>query len=208
MEHFLSSWGYLALVVLTVAEAACVPFPSEVTVGFAGYLASTGKLNLALVIMLGTLGETLGAFVGYAIGRVGGRPLVDRFGRYVLLSHEDLDRAERWFDHKGEWSVLIGRVVPIIRTFIALPAGLAEMQPVRFGLLTFTGSLVWVGALAGAGYGLGDEWHRLTKGFSVAGYVLVGIAVLVIAAFVVHRFRRVRAQASVEASGTAGKPVG
>lgn len=208
MEHFLSSWGYLALVVLTVSEAACIPFPSEVTVGFAGYLASTGKLDLALVIVLGTLGETVGAFIGYAIGRVGGRPLVDRFGRYVLLSHEDLDRAERWFDHRGEWSVLVGRIVPIIRTFIALPAGLAEMQPVRFGLLTFTGSLVWVGALAGAGYGLGGEWHRLTKGFSVAGYVLVGLAVLAIAAFVVHRWRQVRAEASVEVSDTAGRPVG
>lgn len=205
MEHFLSSWGYLALVILTVAEAACVPFPSEVTVGFAGYLASTGKLDLAAVIILGTLGETAGAFVGYGIGKVGGRPLVDRFGRYVLLSHDDLDRAERWFDSRGEWSVLVGRVVPIIRTFIALPAGLAEMQPVRFGILTFTGSLVWVGALAGAGYGLGGEWHHLTKGFSVAGFVLVGLAVVAIAAFVVHRWRRVRAEDAP--SGGAAKPV-
>jgi len=206
VEHFLSSWGYLALAILTVSEAACIPFPSEVTVGFAGYLASTGKLNLALVIVLGTLGETVGAFIAYGVGRLGGRPLVDRFGRYVLLSHDDLDRAERWFDHRGEWSVLIGRVVPIIRAFIALPAGVAGMQPFRFGILTFTGSLVWVGALAGTGYGLGGEWHRLVHGFSLAGYVLVGLAVVAIAVFIVHRWRHIRAEPS--RSDSAAKPVG
>jgi membrane protein DedA with SNARE-associated domain len=194
VEHFLSSWGYLALVLLTMAEAACIPFPSEVTVGFAGYLASTGRLDLAIVIVLGTAGETVGAFIGYGIGRLGGRPLVERFGRYVLLSHADLDRAEHWFDHRGEWSVLIGRVVPIVRTFIALPAGVAEMQPARFGILTSTGSLVWVGSLAGAAYSLGGQWHRLTHGFSVAGYVLVALAVLAIAGFVLNRWRHVRAE--------------
>src|ERR1700691_1357259 len=142
VQSFLHHWGYLALVLLTVAEAACIPIPSEVTVGYAGYLASTGRLNLAAVIVLATLGETVGAFISYAIGRFGGRAFVDRFGRYVLLSHADLDRAERWFERRGEWSVAIGRVVPLVRTFIALPAGLAEMAPVRFGLLTAAGSLV------------------------------------------------------------------
>ncbi|HUC38161.1 MAG TPA: DedA family protein [Acidimicrobiales bacterium] len=200
MEHFLSSWGYLALALLTVAEAACIPFPSEVTVGFAGYLASTGRLDLAAVIALGTAGETVGALIGYGIGRFGGRRLVDRFGRYVLLSHEDLDRAQRWFDRRGEWSVLVGRVVPLVRTFIALPAGVAQMQPVRFTLLTCLGSLVWIGALAGAGYGLGGQWHRLTHGFSVAGYVLFALAVVAIAGFVFLRWRRVRADRNQSAA--------
>lgn len=194
MEHFLSSWGYLALALLTVAEAACIPFPSEVTVGFAGYLAWKGQLNLAAVIALGTAGETVGALIGYSIGRFGGRRLVDRFGRYVLLSGTDLDRAERWFERRGEWSVLVGRVVPVIRTFIALPAGLAEMQPVRFGILTSIGSLVWVGSLAGAGYGLGGQWSKLTHGFSLAGYVLVAVAVICIAGFIFLRWRHVRSE--------------
>jgi membrane protein DedA with SNARE-associated domain len=119
---------------------------------------------------------------------------VERFGRYVLLSHADLDRAERWFDHRGEWSVLIGRVVPVVRTFVALPAGVAQMQPARFGILTSTGSLVWIGSLAGASYSLGGQWHKLTHGFSVAGYVLVVLAVLAIAGFVLHRWRQVRAE--------------
>ncbi len=201
MEHFLSSWGYLALALLTVAEAACIPFPSEVTVGVAGALASgavisgvRGDLNLGLVIVIGTAGETVGALIGYSIGRFGGRPLVNRFGRYLLLTSGDLDRAEQWFERRGEWSVLVGRVIPVIRTFIALPAGLAEMQPVKFVILTSIGSLVWVGSLAGAGYGLGGQWNRLTHGFSLAGYVLVAVAVLCIAGFIFLRWRHVRAE--------------
>ncbi len=213
MEHFIVQWGYLAVFVLTVVEAACIPIPSEVTLGVAGALASGASLsggseahplNLAVVIVLGTLGETLGASVAYAVGRFGGRPLVERFGRFVLLSHADLDRAERWFNTKGEWSVLVGRVVPLIRTFIALPAGLADMQVVRFGLLTALGSLVWVSVLAGVGFALGPQWHTITHGFSAAGYVLGGVAVAAIAGFVVHRWRHVRAEATGRARAGVG----
>jgi membrane protein DedA with SNARE-associated domain len=194
VEHFLSSWGYLALALLAVAEAACIPIPSEVTVSFGGYLASTGKLELALVIVIATVGETVGALIGYSIGRFGGRRLVDRFGRYVLLTHADLDRAQSWFDGRGEWGVLIGRVVPVIRTFISLVAGVAEMQPVRFAVLTFLGSLIWVGALAGVGYGLGGEWHRITHGFSLAGYGLIALAVVVVGVWIINRWRHMRAE--------------
>jgi membrane protein DedA with SNARE-associated domain len=200
VSHFIHHWGYVAIVVLTVAEAACIPIPSEVTVGYAGFLASTGRLNLAVVIILATLGETVGAYIAYVVGRTGGRALVDRFGRYVLLSHADLDRAEHWFERRGEWSVAVGRVVPVIRTFIALPAGLAEMPAVRFGLLTAGGSLVWIGALAGAGYALGDRWNKLTHGFSIAGYIAAALAVLAIAAFLFHRWRTLRAERLLAAS--------
>jgi membrane protein DedA with SNARE-associated domain len=194
VQSFLHHWGYLALVLLTVAEAACIPIPSEVTVGYAGYLASTGRLNLAVIIVLATLGETVGAFISYAIGRFGGRAFVDRFGRYVLLSHADLDRAEDWFQRHSDWGVAVGRVVPLVRTFIALPAGVAEMPLVRFGLFTAGGSLIWIGALAGAGYGLGGKWSKLTHGFSIAGYLFGAVVVLAIAAFLVHRFRQLRAE--------------
>ena len=194
MQSFLHHWTYLALVVLTVAEAACIPIPSEVTVGYAGYLASTGRVNLVVVILLATLGEMVGAFIAYVVGRTGGRAFVDRFGRYILLSHADLDRAEGWFERRGEWSVAVGRIVPLVRTFIAFPAGVAEMPPVRFGLLTGAGSLVWIGALAGAGYALGNRWNKLTHGFSLAGYVIAALVVLAIAAFLLHRFRQLRAE--------------
>lgn len=194
MAHFIHHWGYLALLVLTVAEAACIPIPSEVTVGYAGYLASTGRLNLAVIILLATLGELVGAYISYAIGRFGGRAFVDRFGRYVLLSHSDLDRAERWFDQRGEWSVAVGRVVPFVRTFIALPAGVAEMPLLRFGLLTAAGSLVWIAALAGAGDALGNRWNKLTHGFSTAGYLIGALVVLAIAAFLYHRWHQLRSE--------------
>jgi membrane protein DedA with SNARE-associated domain len=204
VQNFLHHWGYLALVLLTVAEAACIPIPSEVTVGYAGFLASTGRLNLVLVIVLATVGETVGAFISYAIGRYGGRAFVDRFGRYVLLSHADLDRAEHWFERRGDWSVAVGRVVPLVRTFIALPAGVAEMPLLRFGLFTAGGSLVWIGALAGAGDALGGKWNKLTHGFSVAGYVVVAVVVLAIAAFLVHRWRQMRAERQGQTPPPAG----
>jgi len=203
VQNFLHHWGYLALVLLTVAEAACIPIPSEVTVGYAGYLASTGRLNLAVIIVLATLGETVGAFISYAIGRFGGRAFVDRFGRYVLLSHADLDRAEAWFQRHGDWGVAVGRVVPLVRTFIALPAGVAEMPLLRFGLFTAGGSLIWIGALAGAGYGLGSKWSKLTHGFSIAGYLFAVVVVLAIAAFLLHRFRQLRAERQGPAAGAA-----
>ena len=192
MQHFLSSWGYLALVVLTFAEAACVPIPSEVTLGYAGYLASTGKLEIAAVIVLATLGELAGSYVGWSIGRFGGRALVDKFGRYVLLTHSDLDRSERWFRKRGEPAVFFGRIMPVVRTFISIPAGLAEMSLVRFGLATLAGSAVWCAAIALTGYELGGEWNKLTKGFSAAGYVLVGLAVVAFAVFILHRLSVVR----------------
>ncbi len=192
VEHFLSSWGYVALFLLTFAEAACVPIPSEVTLGYGGYLASTGKLEVALVIVLAVVGEFLGSFVGWSIGRFGGRPLVDKFGRYVLLSHSDLDRTERWFRRRGEPAVFFGRVLPVVRTFISIPAGLAEMSLVRFGLATFAGSAIWCTAIALVGYELGGEWSKITKGFSAAGYVLVAIAVVIIAAFILHRLSVLR----------------
>ncbi|MGH9172215.1 MAG: DedA family protein [Acidimicrobiales bacterium] len=193
MEHLLSSWGYLALVLLTFAEAACIPIPSEVTLGFAGYLAaSTGKMEIVVVIVLATLGEVAGAFVGWAIGRWGGRPLIEKLGRYVLLTPADVDKSEAWFARRGEPAVFFGRILPIVRTFISLPAGVAEMKPVRFGLATLAGSLVWCSALGIAGYELGRKWNEVTKGFSDAGYLLVLIAVAVVALGITHRVQAVR----------------
>ena len=208
MQSFLSSWGYLALLVLTFAEAACIPIPSEITLGFAGFLASPSAgtahhhhLQLVLVILLATLGVLCGSFVGWGIGRYGGRPLIERLGKFVLLTNSDLDRSERWFATRGEPAVAIGRVLPIIRTFISLPAGVAEISPIRFGIATAAGSLVWCSALAIAGYELGGSWNHLTKGFSYAGYVLAAIVVIAVAAFIAHRYsvvRRERGQGPTE----------
>lgn len=200
MEHLLSSWGYVAVVLLTIAEAACIPIPSEVTLGFGGYLASTGRLELVAVILLAVAGELAGAFIAYAVGRTGGRALVDRLGRYVLLTKGDVDRAEHWFARRGDTAVLIGRILPIVRTFVSLPAGVAEMDVTRFGLFTLAGSAAWCTALALTGYELGSSWRRITSGFSTAGYVLAGLAVLVIAAFIGHRWSAVRRERRASAA--------
>jgi len=203
VEHFIASYSYLAIFLLTIAEAACIPIPSEITLGAGGVLASGVSLsggvehhplNLALVIVVGVAGELVGSFTSYVVGRTGGRALVDRFGKYLLLSHRDLDRAEAWFARRGEPAVLVGRVVPVVRAFISFPAGMAEMAPVRFGLYTLVGVTVWVGSLASVGYALGGSWHAMVKGFSDASYVIVALVVVGLGLVVAHRLRARRAE--------------
>jgi membrane protein DedA with SNARE-associated domain len=190
VQHFIAQWGYLAVFLLSVAESACVPFPSEVTLTFGGALAAEGRLVLGAVILLGALGETAGGIVAWAVGRFGGRPLVERAGRFVLVSPHDLEIAERWLARRGSLGVLVGRVVPVVRTFQSLPAGVARMRLARFAVLTFLGSLLWDGALAGVGYGLGARWHRITHGFHAATVVLAVLVVAAVAVFIGHRASR------------------
>ncbi|HUZ19594.1 MAG TPA: DedA family protein [Acidimicrobiales bacterium] len=216
MESFLQHSGYLALVVLAFAEACCIPFPSEITFGFAGFLSASGSLgtsghhlNLVAVIVLGTVAEVAGSFVSYGIGRVGGRPLVERVGRYVLLTTADLDRAERWFDGRGEFSVLVGRAMPLIRSFVSVVAGVAEMSPLRFGVFSLIGTAIYTAAVASAGYALNGAWHSLVHGFSLAGYVLAALVVVTVAAFIAHRWSSLRKQGprpEVSRPGPSGQP--
>lgn len=196
MQHFLETWGYLAVFVLTVLESACVPIPSEVTLGLSGALASGavlggshGSLNLGFVIAAGIAGSVVGSLLAYVVGRTGGRALVDRYGKYVLLSHADLDKAEMWFSRRGEWMVLYGRVLPFIRTFISLPAGMAEMNVVKFTAFTVIGVSIWVALLSSIGYALGDSWNKMVAAFGIAGYVIAAGVVLAVIVFLVHRYR-------------------
>jgi membrane protein DedA with SNARE-associated domain len=193
VTHFVSTAGYGAIFVLCVLQSCCVPTSSELTMGLAGALAAQGKLSLLMVIAVGVLGEVIGAYVAWMIGRYAGRAVVDRFGRYVLVSHRDLDRAEAWYDRHGRFGVFGSRLLPVIRGFVAVPAGIAEVPLVRFGLLTAGGSLLWDGAWAGIGYGVGGQWHALAKGFGDIGYVLAALAVCVIAFGIFHRYRSYKA---------------
>jgi membrane protein DedA with SNARE-associated domain len=215
MNHFLETWGYLAIFVLTLLESACVPIPSEVTLGFSGALASGavisgvhGNLNLALVIVVGIIGSLVGSVVVYVIGRTGGRTLVDRYGRYVLITHRDLDRVESWFNRRGDWVVLVGRVIPVVRTFISLPAGLARMNAAKFVLFTTIGVAAWVSLLSFIGYSVGTKWASVTKGFSYVSYVVVVLAVFAIAAFVLHRLRALRAERDTATRAGGNGPTG
>jgi len=180
----ISAAGYAGVAGLMAVESACIPLPSEVIMPFAGYLASTGRFSLVLAATAGAVGCNLGSTVAYAVGARGGRPLVERWGRYVLLSSEDLDRAERFFRRYGGVAVLVGRLLPVIRTFIALPAGIARMPQLKFQLYTFVGSWPWCYALAYVGYVLGERWksdprlravmHRFD--FAVVGLLALGLA--------------------------------
>ena len=155
MQHVLIDHGYLALVLLGFIEACCVPIPSEVTFGFAGVLAASGKLELWVVILLGSAAEILGSLVAYSVGRFGGRPLVERVGRYVLITSRDLDRAERWFSGRGEFAVLIGRAMPVIRAFVSLAAGIADMPVAKFLVFGGLGTLLYATTLASIGGAVG-----------------------------------------------------
>jgi len=204
-EGFVSSWGYLAIFVLSVGQSCCVPTSSELTMGFAGVLAASGKLNLAGAIAAGATGEIVGAYIAWVIGRTGGRALVDRWGKYVLLSHRDLDRAEAWYGRHPRWGVFGSRLVPLVRNFAALPAGVAEVPLLRFGLMTAAGSLIWDGAMAGIGYGVGTQWKSIMSGFSDAGYVLGFVLLCAVAFVIVHRaisYREATAEADVTETGT------
>ena len=199
--NLVSSWGYLAIFGLSVLQSCCVPTSSELTLGFGGVLAAQGKLSLAGVIAAGTSGEVVGAYLAWVIGRTGGRAVVDRYGRYLLLTHRDLDRAEDWYQRHGRFGVFGSRLLPVVRNFVAVPAGVAEVHPVRFGLLTLAGSLIWDSAMALIGYALGTRWKSVMHGFSDAGYLLLGLAVLALVVLFVHRYRSYKAATASPAAG-------
>jgi membrane protein DedA with SNARE-associated domain len=196
MQSFLAHNGYIALILLAFLEACCAPISSEVVFGFAGVLAYQGKLNLAAVIVAGTLAEMAGSYVSYTVGRVAERPVVERFGRYLLITRADLDRAERFLTGRGGWAIPLSRVLPLVRSFASLVAGFARVPPIRFGLLSLTGTVIYVATVSSIGYGLGSVWNRVAHDLSVAGYVIGALVVLAIAAFIIIRVRELRREAA------------
>ena len=196
MESFLTSAGYAALILFGILEAACIPISSEITFGFAGVLAYEGHLNLALVIILGTAAEMVGSYISYAVGRVGGKPLVQKLGRYVLVTQNDVDRAERFLAGRGSWAVVVGRMLPFVRAFTSIVAGLVRIPALRFGVLSLIGTVIYATVLSVAGYQLGHAWNRVSHGLAVVGYVLFALAVIAIAGFVLYRLRQFRREAA------------
>ena len=186
----LNAAGYWGVLGLMAIESACVPLPSEIILPFAGFLVSMGRLNLFLVATVGALGCNLGSAIAYAVGAHGGRPAVRRWGKYVLLTEHDVDLAERFFVRYGGPAVLVGRLLPGIRTFIALPAGVARMPLGRFHAYTFVGSWPWCLALAWAGMKLGNAWDDMPGLHTIFHYfdfAVAAIAVVVVARFVWSR---------------------
>ncbi len=208
MQQFIASYGYLAIFVLMMAESACIPVPSEVTMVFGGALAAGAvagaHLNLPLVIAVGVAGNVAGSYIAWGVGAYGGRAAWRRWGRYVLLRPSDIDRADRWFGRHGTKAVFFGRLLPVVRTFISLPAGIARMSPVRFGIYTLAGCIPWTAALAWAGYAVGANWQHVANDFHGATYALAAVIILLVVIAVgllVRRRVRDRAQHRDAASG-------
>jgi membrane protein DedA with SNARE-associated domain len=156
----ISTLGYPGVVLLMGIESACIPLPSEIIMPFSGYLVYTGRFDLWAVAIAGAVGCVLGSLVAYWVGMYGGRPVIEKYGRYVLISLHDLDLADKWFARRGEVIVFASRLLPVIRTFIAFPAGVAKMNLTRFVLYTFFGSLPWCLGLAYVGQKLGEQWDK------------------------------------------------
>ncbi|WP_419809312.1 DedA family protein [Sphingomonas sp.] len=191
----ISAGGYLGITLLMAIESACVPLPSELIMPFAGYLVSTGRFDIWLAATAGALGCNLGSVVAYEAGKRGGRPFVERWGKYLLIGTDELDAADRFFARWGSWAVLIGRLIPVIRTFIAFPAGVARMRLLPFHLYTFVGSWPFCFALALVGRELGERWNsdpRVKALFHRADLVIGIVLVLLIGLYVWHRVNGIR----------------
>src|ERR1700742_77420 len=155
----IASGGYFSVIILMAIQSACIPIPSEVIMPLAGYALAHSQLDLIILATVASLASNLGSIPAYWVGARGGRPMVERYGSYLLLSRRDLDLVDRFFDRFDSIAVLIGRMLPIVRTFIAFPAGVAKMGQVKFHIYTFIGSWPWCYALAYVGMKLGDQWQ-------------------------------------------------
>lgn len=193
-------YGYLAIFVLMLLESACIPIPSEVTMLFGGALASAGfvaggkELDLLWVVIAGTAGNLVGSWLAYWAGAVGGKPLVDRWGRYLLIRPHEVDRAHAWFEQFGEATVFVSRMIPVVRTFISVPAGVARMNFAKFTLYTVLGCLPWTFTLAWLGYILGDNWAAAERIIRPVALVVVITIIVGGVWWVARRWRRVRAE--------------
>jgi len=210
MEHLIYSpaVAYVVFFSILFVSAMAIPVGSEIATLTAGALASGElhpgpHLSLPVVIIVGTVAEVAGSGAGYAIGRYGGRTIVDRWGKYILLTHKDLDRADAWFARRGDLTVLIGRFIPLVRSFVSLVAGIGEMTVWKFFTFTAIASAIWVSAMASIGYALGSSIHHVLKGFSYAGIVAGVIVILIIAVGIVHRVVTSRSERRSAAEGQA-----
>jgi membrane protein DedA with SNARE-associated domain len=205
MTSFLVSHAIYAIIIFGVLEAMCIPISSELTFLLGGAIASgavTGAQqhpSLALVIILGTLAELVGSYISYGVGRAGGRPLVRRWGKYVLVTEADVSRAERFLVGRGVWALPVARMLPFVRAFASIVAGLVDIPALRFGVLSLIGTVIYVAALSSIGYSLGSEWGKVNHGLTQISYVVVAVVVLAIIGFVLLRLREFRKEAAAAA---------
>ncbi|MDZ4209729.1 MAG: DedA family protein [Candidatus Curtissbacteria bacterium] len=196
ITNWIASLGYPAIFVLMTLESALIPIPSEVTLPHAGFVVAIGKFNLWLVVLIGALGNLVGSLLAYALGYWGQetfvRNLIKKYGKFLLLTIEDFDQAEKWFREHGGKIAFFSRLLPVVRTFISLPAGISEMNVVRFSIFTFAGSFIWSAFLTYLGVILGQNWHTLGDYFHKFDVLIVIGALALIAAYVYHKLKKIK----------------
>jgi membrane protein DedA with SNARE-associated domain len=185
----ISSLGYSGVVLLMAIESACIPLPSEIIMPFAGFLVFKGEMTLWGVAFAGAFGCVVGSIPAYYLGMYGGRPLVEKYGKWVLISAKDLNWADQAFAKHGEIIIFIGRLLPAVRTFIAFPAGVARMNMSKFIVYTFVGSLIWCYFLALAGFTAGEHWESLKEYFHEFHYVIAAAGLIFVVWYVRRHFK-------------------
>jgi len=196
---YLISYAYTLMqwpgvVVLMAIESACIPLPSEIIMPFAGWMLIKNQSLPAIYTLVagayGALGCTIGSVIAYGVGIWGGRPFLEKYGKYILISHHDLDTADRWFKRYGSWSIFLSRLLPVVRTFISLPAGIARMHLVKFLIYTFLGSFIWCAGLAYGGYLLGEHWEQIRTIMRPFDPFIIAIIIAFIAFYIYRHVRR------------------
>ncbi|HLC43593.1 MAG TPA: DedA family protein [Patescibacteria group bacterium] len=185
----ISQIGYVGIFVLMLLESCGVPLPSEVIMPFSGFVVAEGKMLFWLVVLCGTIGNLVGSWIAYWIGFSGGRPLIEKYGKYLLISKHDLNLADKWFTRYGDWVVFFGRLLPVVRTYISFPAGIAEMNFKKFSYYTFVGAFIWTTLFAWLGVGMGSNWEVIRQ--KLHSFDLVIVIVLVVL-FVLYLWRHLK----------------
>jgi membrane protein DedA with SNARE-associated domain len=190
IKDFIEAIGYVGIFFLMTLESMALPVPSEIVMTFGGWLAFEGKLSLFWVGMAGTLGCVAGSIIAYKIGEYGGRPFIRKYGKYLFLKESSVDDAEVWFKKHGNWAVFGSRLLPVVRTFISVPAGIAKTNFPVFIVLTFLGSLPWCYALTYAGYFLGENYESLNSYYNLFAIIVVVAVVALFFYYLYHRKKR------------------
>ncbi len=198
LQNLFQTMGWPGVVIAMAIESACIPLPSEVTMPLAGWmLVQAQGLSQAFLLVAafwGALGNTIGSVITYWIGARGGRPLLEKYGKYILISKHDMDLADRWFGRWGEPTAFFSRMLPVVRTFISLPAGIARMNFARFTVLTFVGSFIWSGLLAWAGFAFGEHWREVRDAMRPFDIPIIIVVLLLFALYVYRHLKHARAE--------------
>lgn len=194
LTALITSYGYFAVFILMTAESALIPIPSEVTMTFAGFLCGLGVLNIWVAILIGTVGNLIGSLLAFWLGRKMGeewiRVAIKKWGKWLLIHEKDFDTALKWFEKYGQGITFGSRLLPIVRTFISLPAGISKMDAKKFAIYTFVGSLLWSSVLAYLGLKLGQNWTAVEPFFRKFQFVIIGLFILGVAAYIYHHLKR------------------